>query len=640
MLRDGIEVEDLHPKESMKIQQAINLAQDINSDARSEVDPKKADKYFNDLSTGINQDEMNMFFDNTAFGENGGKVDRITTYDKCSEMDSMEFIHRGLELIADDSSQPNDDGDTVKIYSDDEAIKDVINDLFITKLDLNNELWSIIYETIKLGDNFYEVIVDDYKKPKEIRRVRYIDPRKLERIEINGKLSHFKYINKRKTNVSPEQSQKLFPWQILHFKIENKETAPYGGSLLKSGMRTYDRLLMLEDVLLTYKISRAPERRVFYIDVGNLNPVEAKRFMTKMRNSYRTQSFIDEQGNINKKANALSITSDIFVPTREGSSGTRIETLQGGTAMGGGSEDPLLKHFKDKILKTMNIPPQYMGETSDKSHSLSQLDTKFGRFIERIQAQIIQTLNKLAALELFFKGYKKEDLHNFKIELTPPSNVKEITEIDIFNQRMTLIQTIQQLQMFPNEWIMKKILRFSDKEISDIDMQMKLSTDEAQAGGMGAQAPGGAPVGDLPQEGEIPAETPPDGNQEPEELSASVMTNVFGQDMLLENKDDFFKIVRAAEEFNKPEKNSVLLESMAKLFDTPLTPPKKESRNNVISQISINEFKGLDFKNRNIKLYEKTKRRKKQAGTLMLEEVSYNERIISCGNDIINKALD
>jgi len=172
MLRDGIEVEDLHPKESMKIQQAINLAQDINSDARSEVDPKKADKYFNDLSAGINQNEMDMFFDNTAFGEKNSKADRITTYDKCSEMDSMEFIHRGLELIADDSSQPNDDGDTVKIYSDDESIKNTINSLFITKLDLNNELWSIIYETIKLGDNFYEVIVDDYKKPKEIKRIR------------------------------------------------------------------------------------------------------------------------------------------------------------------------------------------------------------------------------------------------------------------------------------------------------------------------------------------------------------------------------------------------------------------------------------------------------------------------------------
>jgi len=581
---------------------------------------------------------MDMFFDNTAFGEKNSKADRITTYDKCSEMDSMEFIHRGLELIADDSSQPNDDGDTVKIYSDDESIKNTINSLFITKLDLNNELWSIIYETIKLGDNFYEVIVDDYKKPKEIKRIRYIDPRKIERIDINGKLSHFKYINKRKTNVSPEQSQKLFPWQILHFKIENKETAPYGGSLLKSGMRTYDRLLMLEDVLLTYKISRAPERRVFYIDVGNLNPVEAKRFMTKMRNSYRTQSFIDEQGNINKKANALSITSDIFVPTREGSSGTRIETLQGGTAMGGGTEDPLLKHFKDKILRTMNIPPQYMGDTSDKSHSLSQLDTKFGRFIERVQAQVIQTLNKLAALELFFKGYKKEDLHNFKIELTPPSNVKEITEIDIFNQRMTLIQTIQQLQMFPNEWIMKKILRFSDKEISDIDMQMKLSTSNAEAGGMGAQSPDGASIGELSPDDVNSSETPPDGNQEPEELSASVMTNVFGKDMLLENKDDFFKVVRAAEKFNKPEKNSLILESMVQLFNTPLTPPKKESRNNVIAQISINEFKGLDFKNRNIKLYEKAKKRKKQPGTLMLEEVSYNELIVNCGNDLLKES--
>ena len=97
---------------------------------------------------------------------------RSSRYETYAEMDTMEFIHRGLELIADDASQPNDDGDTTKVYSDNEEIKEVIHNLFINKLDMNNELWSIIYETIKNGDNFYEVIPDDYKKPKEIKEIR------------------------------------------------------------------------------------------------------------------------------------------------------------------------------------------------------------------------------------------------------------------------------------------------------------------------------------------------------------------------------------------------------------------------------------------------------------------------------------
>ncbi len=369
-LIDGIEVFS-DEKSSRNIQKNINSIPELTQELKTDIDPKKID-LDSDL---IDNGSMDMFFDQNEFSGESSASNRKDRYNTYREMDKMEFIHRGIEIIADDSTQPNDDNNVIKVLSDDENLKKTLNDLFINKLDMNNELWSIFYETVKIGDNFYEIIPDDYKKPKEIRRIRYLECEKMERIEKEGKLSHFVYKIEKKdpsTNKLKESIEyRLFPWQIIHFKIENKEHSPYGGSLLESGIRTYRRLIMLEDLMLVYRISRAPERRVFYIDVGNLNPVEAKRFLTKMKNAYRSQSFIDENGNINKKANVMSITSDIFVPIKEGSTGTRIETLQGGSAMGAsGSEDPLLKYFKDKILRTMNIPPAYMGEQADHSRSL------------------------------------------------------------------------------------------------------------------------------------------------------------------------------------------------------------------------------------------------------------------------------
>ena len=634
-LIDGVEV-FVDERAARKLQVDINAIPDLGQELKTDIDPKKID--LTD-SNYIDGSDFNIFFDETEFGDGGDLSNRKNGYTTYKEMDGMEFIHRGIEIISDDSSQPNDTGDVVKFFSDDEEIKAVLDELFVKKLDMNNELWTIFYETVKMGDNFYEIIPDDYKKPKEIKRIRYLEPEKMERIEKDGKLSHFSYKVTKKDKTSNKANEiaeyRLFPWQIIHFKIDNKSHAPYGGSLLEAGVRTYRRLVMLEDLMLVYRISRAPERRVFYIDVGNLNAVEAKRFLTRMKNAYRSQSFIDENGNINKKANVMSITSDIFVPVREGQTGTRIETLQGGSAMGAsGSEDPLLTYFKNKILKTMNIPPSYMGEQADMARSLSTIDQKFGRFIERVQSQVIQGLNKIAALELFFKGYKKEDLSNFKIELTPPSNVKEITEIELINQRMTLIATIQQLNLFPNEWILKNILKMSDKEVADITLQKKLEGNEAQAGGMagGGDMAGGIPGMEMPgpegAEGEAPVEGGEAPAEAPAELAASTLVNMFGKDFLIENKDDFFRLLKISKDYGTPTKLAPMFEAASGfILGSVKVTSNKTNRNNFVALTSLNEFKGIEFSKRNVRLWEKD-----ESGTL--EEL--NELTVECGNQLLN----
>jgi len=643
------------PGQPEAIQAKLNQIDDLKADLKSENPPKKGEIYITD--DGIGQVGFSLFDH-----EDDKSRERKIRYEYFREMDTSEFIHRGLEIVADDSSQTNPEGNAIKIYSDDEEVKNLLTELFMDKLDMNNELWSILFETCKMGDNFYEVVVNDYKNPKNVIFIRYLEPEKVDRLEENGRLSYYTYKSQvpapehkdtRKYGYEVESGKevlyKLQPWQIIHFKLENKQFSPYGASLLYSGLKTYRRLNLLEDVMIVYRLSRAPERRVFYIDVGNLNKIEAKRFLEKVKNSYRTSSFIDENGNINKKSRMLSITNDIFVPVREGQQGTKIETLQGGEALHNIDD---MKYFRDKILRTMNIPPAYMGDEADRSRgSLSQLDIKFSRFIERVQSQVIKGLNKLAALELFFAGYKKEQLNEYEIELTPPSNIKEITEIDLMGQKMNLLASIQQLNIFSNQWMLKNILKLSDAEIADIELYRRI---EAQNAPPGEDVPGATGVpgtgaeGPLPGEEEVPGleqpvpgeagVAPPEGEAgavppagtTPEELAASTMMTLLGKEFILENQKDFFKIIRHINEKNKVKPiESVgewnqIVEDIVDIFDDKEIIPKT---NNIRRQFIINEFGGIKFDNgesASVEIYESYKDKDK-------DETKYRTKTIVLG---------
>jgi hypothetical protein len=287
-----------------------------------------------------------------------------------------------------------------------------------------------------------------------------------------------------------------------------------------------------------------------------------------------------------------------------------------------------------------------LGDDSDKSRgSLAQLDIKFSRFIERIQAQIIKGLNKILALELFFNKIKKDDLNNFYIEMTPPSNIKEVTEIDIINQRMSLIGNIQNLNIFPTNWMLKNILKLSEKEIADIALYKNLEgSGQAVPGGGGAGGgamPGGEPVpgggiapgeaGAAPQAGmgtpdmgtgntPSAAENPTGaGMQGGAELTAGTIVKLLGKDFLLEKKDDFFKILRYINEEENKKKiveaiedlgPSLIIEEVKKIFEKK---GKVLNNNNVENLFIVNELGGLEYINeeaKKFKLFESYNTRK------------------------------
>ena len=613
MLKNGkeqFEIDDfeLSTQQAYNVQQKINLAPEVSINDKSDaiITNGTVESRDNGLNNMNNQSfTLGMF---ETIGSTTAKRSTRTReqyYETYIKMGTLGLVNRALDIIADESSQSNDENDVLAIDSNNEKIYDCLRTLFFDKLSINTELWSIFKETIKMGDNFYEVTLDVKDGMAEgIRRIKYLDPSKIEIHEKDGRVDYYVYKMQAPKNKSVVLEQRLFPWQIAHFKIEDKETKPYGKSLLFSGIRSYERLVATEDIFLTYVISRTPSRRVFKIDVGGLPQLEAQRAIREMRDSYRSQQVIDADGNLNQISSILSITSDIFIPVREGQSGTQIDTLQG-DGMNMNQNMTFLDNFKNDLIASFNIPAEYIGiegkTTADRSTTLSQKDIKFGRFIERIQQQIIKTLYKLATLELFFNGFKGDELQDFTLELTPPSTTKEISETGLLETKINLMSQMQSLGVFPTNWLFKRVLRLSDKEIAEIQFMKMIEDKAAQqqqmamgGGAGGGMAMGGAGLGGAGLGGDmgtmgaggVPGaeggmdmigggEVPPEGGEEmapeaPPETSPETLTqgmsylNVDGQKFLIENKNDFITLMKYIknQNKNKDSKNSEFMEEV------------------------------------------------------------------------------
>lgn len=643
MIINGKEV-NIDYRAAQTIQQHLDVSPEIPETAKVEVSKKDIKELNQTFDSGVANYNEALMYGNMYGTENqlltglNASENRANYYQVFDQMDGCPFIHRGLQVIADDACQKNIDGDTVKVYSDDEDIKEILEKLFHERLNLNKELWSIFFETCKLGDNFYEVIPDSYEHPTEISRIRYLDPRKTNRIEKNGKLAFYTYRTDLDTSdystginndnkAKQEVIYKLQPWQVIHFKITDKKFAPYGGSLLSPGVQAYRRYSMLEDAMLVYRLARVPERRVIKVDIGNLSTAEGMRAIQKIKDNNRAHSILDEKGNIQKNAVALSLLDDMYIPVREGQSGTEVTTLQPGVGLNNIDD---IRHFRDEILWILNIPPEYLGFTSDQGGgsmagkgSLAMQDVKFARFIERIQYYVEEGLTKIAAIELFFKKKKKADLKNFKLELTPPSNVKEIMDIEYLNQKINLVSAMLGTQLFPKDFILKYVMKMSRKEISDINLQrdIEASTLAAQANMGGDMGMGGMPMGGDMGMGGMPMGTTPAPmmSVKTEEFSPKTMVDIFGKEVLIEHKEDYAKIVKAYEEYKKEKENNLLKEEieesisnnefMSKIKDLLIKEEKIKTNKAASNLYYENELGGLNFSKSQFSIYGKPKKR-------------------------------
>ena len=253
-------------------------------------------------------------------------------------------------------------------------------------------------------------------------------------------------------------------FEIAHFRLLNDSNfLPYGKAMIEPARKVWKQLVLMEDAMMIHRIMRAPERRIFKVDIGNIPPAEVDSYMNQIMDKMKKIPYVDKTtGDYNLKFNMMNMLEDYYLPVRGDQSGTEIDTLSGMEF--GGIDD--IEYLKNRMMAGLKVPKAFLGydETTEGKATLAAEDVRFARTIERIQRITLSELTKIAVVHLFAQGFSDEDLINFRLELTSPSIIYEQEKISLWNEKIDLASSIKDLKMISDEWVYKNIFKMSKDE--------------------------------------------------------------------------------------------------------------------------------------------------------------------------------
>jgi len=405
---------------------------------------------------------------------------RIASFYDYESMEYTPEISTALDIYSEESTTPNQDGYLLQIYSESKRIKSILVDLFVNNLDINTNLPMWVRNTCKYGDNFVYLKLDTEKGVTGCIQLPNIEIERLER-----------GMESRTVNSTPNPNDKglrfhwkvkdmeFNTWEIAHFRLLGDDRKlPYGTSMLEKARRIWKQLVLAEDAMLIYRTSRAPERRVFKVFVGNMDDKDVEAYVQRVANKFKREQVVDSKtGNVDLRFNQMAVDQDYFVPVRDVTQTMPIETLAGATNL---SEIADIEYIQKKLLTALRIPKAYLGfeEVLGDGKNLSLLDIRFARTINKIQKAIIAELNKIAIIHLFLLGFEDE-LHNFTLGLTNPSKQADLLMIDVWKEKVLLYKDLvgeipKSIQPTSATWAKKHIFGFSDEEIKLEVQQIRL----------------------------------------------------------------------------------------------------------------------------------------------------------------------
>ena len=475
------------------------------------------------------------------------------------DYESMEFtpeISAALDIYAEESTTMSEKGQILTIFSDSDRVKNILDDLFNNKLDVNTNLQMWTRGLCKYGDDFVYLKIDPEKGVVGCQQLPNIE---IERIEGAASKTPNSYtdikVPTRELRFTWKNKDLEFQaWEIAHFRLLGDDRKlPYGTSMLDKIRRIWKQLLLAEDAMLIYRTSRAPERRVFKVFVGNMDDKDIEPYVQRVANKFKRDQVSDPRnGNVDMRYNQMAVDQDYFIPVRDPSQTNPIETLPGAQNLG---EIADIEYIQKKLLAALRIPKAFLGfeEVVGEGKSLALMDIRFARTINRIQKSIIQELNKIALVHLYLLGLEDE-LNNFSLSLTNPSAQSDLLKIEQWKEKITLYKDAtsdqSQVGILPvsHTWAKKNILGMSDSEVildlqqqrleramgfeltntqnvikrsgvfDDVDSKYGISEEERQkleaSGAMGDAAGGAMDMGGAPS-------TPPSGGEGDAPLSES-----------------------------------------------------------------------------------------------------------------------
>jgi hypothetical protein len=396
------------------------------------------------------------------------------------DYESMEYtpeISAALDIYGEESTTVDQNGYMLQIYSESKRIKSILTDLFNNILDINTNLPMWVRNTCKYGDNFVYLKLDAEKGIVGCMQLPNIEIERLER----GMAARTQNVEE------PAESKGLRfkwkvkdmefnSWEIAHFRLLGDDRKlPYGTSMLEKARRIWKQLLLSEDAMLIYRTSRAPERRVFKVFVGNMDDKDVEPYVQRVANKFKRDQIVDSKtGNVDMRYNQMAVDQDYFIPVRDPAAPSPIETLPGAQNLG---EIADIEYIQKKLLTALRVPKAFLGfeEPVGEGKNLSLMDIRFARTINRIQKCMIAEMNKIAVIHLFLLGFEDE-LSNFTLGLANPSTQADLLKVEAWKEKITLykdaVAAIEGIAPVSVSWAKKHILGFSDDEIK-LDLQQQ-----------------------------------------------------------------------------------------------------------------------------------------------------------------------
>ena len=414
-------------------------------------------------------------------------------------MDNDPIIASALDIYADESTTKNEYGDVLAIKSSNENVSAILHNLFYDIVNIEFNLWPWVRNLVKYGDFFLALEIAEGKGIVNVTPYSVYNTERLEGTDPANQ-NYVKF----KVELDRFGKKEYENYEMAHFRLlSDTNFLPYGKAMIEGGRRVWKQLSLMEDAMLIHRIMRAPEKRVFKIDIGNINPQEVDNYMQKIINKMKKTPFVDKNsGDYNLKYNIQNLTEDFFLPVRGGDSGTSIENLQG--LEYAAVED--IDYLKAKLFAALKVPKAYLSydENVNGKATLAAEDVRFARTIERIQRTIVSELYKIAIVHLAGQGIDDAEMTNFQLTLTNSSTIYEQEKVNLWSEKVRLASDMKALNMLSTDWVYHNIFGISEDEMDMERAKMVLDLKDRFR------------YNSIEQQGEDPANPPEQKNVEEE----------------------------------------------------------------------------------------------------------------------------
>jgi hypothetical protein len=400
---------------------------------------------------------------------------RIGLFQDYESMDNDSILSSALDIYADESTMRSEYGEILNIRSDSDNIHDILHNLYYDVLNIEFNLWPWIRNMCKYGDFFLKLDIHEKYGITNVIPLSAYDVTRSEGDDPENPY-YVKFIiengqDRHTVRMNPNNNE-LENYEVAHFRLlSDSNMIPYGKSMIEGARKSWKQLTLMEDAMLIHRIMRAPEKRVFKIDIGNIPPNEVDNYMQRIINKMKKAPIIDKDtGDYNLKYNVQNITEDFFLPVRGGDSGTEIDTAAGLTFEA--VED--IEYLRNKMLAALKIPKAFLGyeEEVNAKATLAAEDVRFARTIERVQRIVVSELTKIGIIHLYAQGYQDADLVNFSLGLTNPSMIYEQEKLELWSTKIDLAANMKDNKLLPTEFMYDKIFGFTAQEKKEVRDQL------------------------------------------------------------------------------------------------------------------------------------------------------------------------